>query len=346
MEDTKNSKNGIIAAGNWIIDHIKVIDIFPLEDSLANIKSESFSNGGSPYNILKNLSKLGASFPLKGIGLVGHDDYGDQIKKDCSKHRIDSTMLKVLPQALTSHTDVMTVESSGRRTFFHQRGANALLDIEHFDFFTSKEKLFHLGYLLLLDALDKIYEDGDSGASQVLKRACGAGLITSVDLVSEDSDRFKSVILPSLPYIHYLFLNEFEATRCTGINLINKTDYEALNRSATNILDYGVREWVFIHFPEGVFAKSKAGEVLIQGSMDIPAEKVRSVLGAGDALAAGILYAIHEDWEIPNALRMGVCCAASCLLELGCSEGILSYEECLKLEDIYNYRDLKKELEI
>ena len=347
MQDGCNSKHGIIAAGNWIIDHIKVIDKFPVEDSLANITSESFSNGGSPYNILKNLSKLGASFPLKGIGLVGDDDYGKQIKNDCSKHGIDSSMLKVLPGTFTSHTDVMTVESSGRRTFFHQRGANALLNIEHFNFFTSKEKLFHLGYLLLLDDLDKIYEDCVTGASQVLKNACQAGLKTSVDLVSEDSDRFKRIILPSLPYIHYLFLNEFEATRCTGINLIsNQMDYEALNKAATNILNYGVREWVFIHFPRGVFAKSKAGDVLIQGSMDLPNEKVASVVGAGDALAAGILYAIHEEWEISVALRMGVCCAASCLQELGCSEGILPYEECLKLEDIYTYRDLKKELAI
>lgn len=343
MQGIGNKRNGIIAAGNWIIDHIKVIDIYPAQDSLANIKEESFSNGGSPYNILKNLAKLGASFPLKGIGLVGDDDYGDQIKKDCEKYGIDSTMLKVLPQTSTSYTDVMTVESSGRRTFFHQRGANAFLDIEDFDFSTAKEKLFHLGYLLLLDALDKIYEDGTSGASRVLKKACQSGLKTSVDLVSEDSDRFEKVILPALPYIHYLFLNEFEAARCTGINLISeKPEYAALNRAATNILDYGVREWVFIHFPKGVFAKSKTGNIMIQGSINLPKEKVMGALGAGDALASGILYAIHEEWKIPDALRLGVCSAASCLQELSCSKGILSYKECLKLEDTYNYTQLEK----
>ena len=347
MQDVSDNRSGIIAAGNWIIDHIKVIDIYPLQDSLANIKEESFSNGGSPYNILKNLAKLGASFPLKGLGLVGNDNYGNQIKKDCLKYHIDSAMIKVLPEALTSYTDVMTVESSGRRTFFHQRGANTLLNIEHFDFSTTKEKIFHLGYLLLLDALDKIYQDGTSGASLVLKKACEAGLITSVDLVSEDSDRFKKVIVPSLPYIHYLFLNEFEATRCTGVDLINnQPEYETLNRAATDILGYGVREWVFIHFPKGVFAKSKAGEILTQGTVDLPREMVASVLGAGDALASGILYAIHEEWKIPDALRLGVCCAASCLQELSSSKGILSYKECLKLEEKYNYKQLEKWQEI
>ncbi len=338
MPGIANKRKGIIAAGNWIIDRIKVIDIYPNEDSLANIKEESFGNGGSPYNILKNLAKLGALFPLKGIGLVGDDIFGSQIIKDCSKYGIDSKMLKTIPQVSTSYTEVMTVESSGRRTYFHQRGANAFLDIKHFDFSTASEKIFHLGYLLLLDALDRIHEDGTSGASRVLKTASNSGLKTSVDLVSEDSDRFDKVILPSLPYIHYLFLNEFEASRFVGINLTgDKPEYAALNRAATNILNKGVREWVFIHFPKGVFAKSKYGEILQQSSINLPNEKVKGAAGAGDALASGILYAIHEEWKISDALRLGVCSAASCLMELGCSEGVLSYKECLNLEDTFDY---------
>jgi sugar/nucleoside kinase (ribokinase family) len=347
MQNMGTKRNGIIAAGNWIIDHIKVIDTYPAQDSLANIKNESFSNGGSPYNILKNLAKLGASFHLKAIGLVGDDGYGDQIKKDCAEYGIDSTSLQILPGTSTSYTDVMTVESSGRRTFFHQRGANAFLDMNHFDFSSAKEKIFHLGYLLLLNALDKIYEDGTSGASRVLKRACQSGLKTSVDLVSEDSDRFQKVVLPALPYIDYLFLNEFEATRCTGVNLISdKLEYDSLNKAATNILDYGVREWVFIHFPKGVFAKSTSGEIIIQGSVNLPREKVMSAVGAGDALASGILYAIHEEWNITDALRLGVCSAASCLQEFSCSAGIMSHQECLKLGDSYSYRQLEKTLSI
>ena len=344
MQDVSDNRSGIISAGNWIIDHIKVIDIYPVQDSLANIKEESFSNGGSPYNILKNLAKLGAPFPLRGIGLIGGDEFGAQIKKDCAKYRIDTSTLKILTEIPTSYTDVMTVESSGRRTFFHQRGANAFLDIADFDFSIAKEKLFHLGYLLLLlDALDKIYEDGTSGASRVLDLACQSGLKTSVDIVSEDSNRFKKIILPALPYINFLFLNEFEAGRCTGINLTSdKPGYAALNKAATNILDYGVREWVFIHFPKGVFAKNKSGEVLIQGAVDLPSEKVVSVLGAGDALASGILYAIHEGWKISDALRLGVCSAASCLQELSSSKGILSFDECLKLEETYNYIQLER----
>jgi len=59
-------------------------------------------------------------------------------------------------------------------------------------------------------------------------------------------------------------------------------------------------------------------------------------------LASGILYAIHEGWKISDALRLGVCSAASCLQELSSSKGILSFDECLKLEETYNYIQLER----
>ena len=66
-------RRGLLAGGNWIIDHVKLIDGWPPQDSLATILSQSSSNGGAPYNVLKNLSRLGVPYPLSAIGLVGTD---------------------------------------------------------------------------------------------------------------------------------------------------------------------------------------------------------------------------------------------------------------------------------
>ena len=63
------ARRGVVAAGNWIIDHVKMIDRWPAQDALANIASESEGNGGGPYNILKGLARLKCGFPLAGIGL-------------------------------------------------------------------------------------------------------------------------------------------------------------------------------------------------------------------------------------------------------------------------------------
>ncbi|MGF1637904.1 MAG: carbohydrate kinase family protein, partial [Cyclobacteriaceae bacterium] len=125
------NRTGILAAGNWIIDKIKIIDEFPHQDGLANILDEQTNNGGAAYNVLKDLAKLKAKFPLYGCGLVGNDDNGRHILEDCKAHSINIEYLQSTSMAATSFTDVMSVKSNGRRTFFHQRGANALLSPDH-----------------------------------------------------------------------------------------------------------------------------------------------------------------------------------------------------------------------
>ena len=66
-------RSGIIAAGNWLIDHVKLIDQWPPQDGLAHILGRTAGNGGGPYNVLKDLAKLRAAFPLEAIGLTGDD---------------------------------------------------------------------------------------------------------------------------------------------------------------------------------------------------------------------------------------------------------------------------------
>lgn len=201
------------------MDHVKLIDVWPPQDALASILSQSWGNGGSPYNLLKNLSRFGATFPREAIGLVGNDASGQIIQDDCRAHGIDATQLRVTQKAPTSYTDVMTEASTRRRTFFHQRGANALLAPEHFDFTATRAKLFHLGYLLLLDSLDVAGSDGLPKAEAVFRRARAAGLRTSADCVSEHGERFTSVVAPLLPEIDLLFANDFEAEKITGLQL-------------------------------------------------------------------------------------------------------------------------------
>src|SRR5687768_11817394 len=248
-------RTGLLAGGNWIVDHVKLIDRWPPQDALANIRSQFSSNGGSPYNVLKDLARLGATFPLEGIGLVGDDEAGRLIQEDCARHRIDATALRVSTTAPTSYTDVMTEHGTGRRTFFHCRGANAELAREHFDFSRTRARIFHLGYLLLLDRLDEV-KDGRTAAAEVLRGAQALGIKTSADVVSEHSDRFARIVRPALPELDFLFLNEFEVAQVTGIETApaGKIDPNAVARAAEALIRGGVREWVIVHFPTAVLA--------------------------------------------------------------------------------------------
>lgn len=336
------ARSGILAGGNWIVDKLKVIDTYPQQDALANILGQSIGNGGSPFNILVDLAKLGAPFPLAGIGLIGNDSDGEWIVQQCESNGIDCSQLRIHPQAPTSYTDVMTVQSSGRRTFFHQRGANSFLGPEDFDFTANHGKIFHLGYLLLLDALDQPDAEFGTAAARVLDRARQAGFKTSVDVVSEDSQRFAEIVLPALRHADYCFLNEFEIERTTGIMTRPNggIDLEAVRAASDLLLEAGVREWVIVHFPEGASALGRDGAFRLQGSLCVPQSEIVSTVGAGDAFAAGVLYGLHEDEPIETALRFGVSAAASCLLGVGTSDGIMPPAECLKLIDAFGTRDL------
>ena len=335
-----SARHGILAGGNWIVDKLKTIDHYPQQDSLANILGESVGNGGSPFNILVDLARLGAAFPLSGVGLIGDDAEGRWVREVCVGHGVDTSRLMVCREAPTSYTDVMTVRDSGRRTFFHQRGANAFLDESHFDFTDHPAKIFHLGYLLLLDRLDGPDSELGTVAARVLARATQAGMKTSVDVVSEDGDRFASVVLPTLRWVDYCILNEFEAERTTGIFIRQGegVDASAIVEAARRLLAAGVREWVVIHHPDGACALGRDGRPRWQGSVRLAEKDIVGTVGAGDAFAAGVLHGLHEDESIETALGHGVCAAAACLGATGCSEGIRTLAQCLELGRTFGFR--------
>ena len=129
-----SARSGLLAGGNWIIDQVKLIDVYPQPEQLANIRRQAQGTGGAPYNVLVDLAKLGVSFPLFAAGLVGKDPLGELILADCRKYKIDARFLRATSEAPTSYTDVMTETNGGRRTFFHHRGANALWDGDDLDF--------------------------------------------------------------------------------------------------------------------------------------------------------------------------------------------------------------------
>lgn len=44
LNSDQSERSGILAGGNWIIDRPKIIDVYPAQDSLANILRETSSN--------------------------------------------------------------------------------------------------------------------------------------------------------------------------------------------------------------------------------------------------------------------------------------------------------------
>ena len=306
-------RKGIIGVGNWIVDSVKFITVYPQKGNLTNIVGQDQGLGGCAHNVLADLASLKSGLPLYAGGCIGDDEYGRMCLDACDRLGIDSANIKVLPGEATSFTDVMSEIEGGRaRTFFHCRGANAKLTVEQVLDCRCPAKIFHLGYLLLLDGLDK--EDPEYGvaAARALDGLSKQGYETSVDVVSEEGDRYQKVVLPCLPYTDYFIVNEVEAEKSLGITLRSADgtiDMGDVENAARALLDKGVRKMVVIHFPEGGVVATKDGRCCSAPSFSPAKEEIVSTVGAGDAFCAGSLYAIHEGYNLEDLLDFASACA-------------------------------------
>ena len=324
-------RNGIIGAGNWILDKVKTIDRWPGEGNLCNVLSEEFASGGGPANVLFDLAAADPSLPLYAAGRIGDDAEGRQLLAAIAKRNIDASGMTVSDKLATSYTDVMS--GNGRRTFFHFRGANAEFAPEHLEAITAPAKFFYLGYLLLLDAFDAPDPELGTAAVRALKNMRAKGYRTVVDFVTEAPEKFRATVLPALPEIDVLIVNELEAAHCSGLTLRGADgtmNYSALSDAVDFLFDHGVGETVVLHFPEGAAGRTRDGKFIYVPSCDIAKSEIVGSNGAGDAFAAGVIYGLHCDWDLRDAMLLGGASSNFNLRSATASGGAVSLETMRK----------------
>ena len=164
---------------------------------------------------------------------------------------------------------------------------------------------------------------------EILKEAKHRGIKTSIDLVSENSDRY-SVVLPCLPYVDNLIINELEAGKLAGM----EPSDENLDAIAKRLLDLGVRERVIIHQPSLGLCATREGVVCLP-SCKLPKGYVVGKTGAGDAFCSGALLAIGEGASPLEILTLAEAAAVASLAAPDATSGLM--EKSLLLENIRKF---------
>ena len=320
------NRQGIVLAGNLIVDHIKPCDRYPQEEHLALLGSAIKSNGGAPLNVAFDLRALGYHHPVAIMGAVGGDESAKYLRLQCADRNIES-IFTTIENTATSYTDVFVSAATGKRTFFHDPGANALYYQTHLPSAYHSYQHLHYGYLNLLASMDMV-ENGHSGASKLLQTAQSAGLTTSVDLVSSQSQTYAQSVKAVLPFTDILFCNEVEALQLTGLS-IEKPDYLSAQALYTNLTKMGFSGTLVLHTQTWSLAIRETQYVL-QPSLQVDASLIKSNSGAGDAFAAGFLMHALQAESLQNALLKATYSAATCLLAITCSDGIQPYAQALQ----------------
>lgn len=328
-------KKGIAIAGNMLVDTIYPIERYPALGQLTSIENPIVkATGGAVCNVIVDLAKLDESLQLTALGVIGEDENGQFIKQQLTQYRnIDFT--QVVYDGITSFTAVMSDLLTKQRTFFHFRGANARFSEKHIHWEALDIELLHIGYLLLLDELDGQDDEYGTKMARLLAHAQARGIKTSIDIVSDIEEKFKSIVPPALKYTDYCVINEIEAERTTGIALRKDGELFEINipKVLKAIRDLGVAKWIVIHAPEGGYGLDcLSGEIVLRESLHLPEEYIKGTTGAGDAFCSGILYGAYTDQTLAEAIELALACAACSLSESGATEGLRNYIEVLKLE--------------
>jgi len=314
--------NGIAIAGSILLDKIYEISAYPTSGELTQIRSINYAVGGCVPNVAIDIKKMLPSLDVLAVGKIGKDEEGEFITRALSENGVDISHVK-LADTKTSFTDVMSVKG-GQRTFFTYPGASSHFGYSDIDFSNLSVKMFHLGYFLLLDKID----NGDG--IKILHEASERGIKTSIDLVSENSDRY-SLVIPCLKYTDNLIINETEAGMLTGIEPTN----ENLELIAKSLMELGVRERVIIHKPDVGVCLSKNGFTAVM-SYSLPDGFIKGTTGAGDAFCAGALIGIYEDKTDKEILEFASAAAVMALSAADATSGIQSAENtisfCSKLD--------------
>ncbi len=337
-------RQGICIAGNMIVDIHYPIEGWPSLGELVHIKGRaSRATGGCVNNTLMDIARLAPDMKLFAMGRVGTDAEGDLILNALRQYpSIDTS--NVIQEGETALTLVFNDHISTNRTFFTYGGSNAEFDVEDVDWDRLSCNILHVGYILLLEALDR--EDPEYGTrmARLLCLAQQHGIKTSVDVVSEASHRFERIVRPALKYTDYCVINEFEASRTTGIPLRDEQDNLILGnmeQALRCMKSLGVSTWAVIHCPEGGFGLDENDRYIALPSLQLPDGFIKGSNGAGDAFCAGVLYSAEKGRGLEEAMRVGIATAAASMTSVDACNGVQSEEVVLKLYDRYPTRVLK-----
>jgi len=326
----------ITLAGNIIVDNVKTITAWPEKGMLVPITAMKRSPGGAVPNSGIDLKVLDPSVEVAALGKVGADDAGDFVTRFMDDRGLDVSGVRRVEGVPTSFTDVMTLAETGERTFFNMHGADSRLVPEDVDpVVLGGSSIFHLGYLLLLDGLDADDAEYGTKAARLLAKVRAAGIKTSLDIVSEQSDRFARVVRPALKHCDYVVINEVEGSLATGLPAAadcERPSVESLRRICEAMFGLGVKERVVVHCPDLSVSLDRDGGFAALPSLDLPKGWIKGSVGAGDAFCAGMLYSFLKGMSAEEGMRIASCTAAMNLAATDSVSGARPLDDTLELD--------------
>ena len=179
-------------------------------------------------------------------------------------------------------------------SFYYCKGASADFCEADIRWDALDVDILHIGYILLMDALDAPDAEYGTRLARLLNTARRRGIRTSVDMVTEPGERTRRVAAPALKYADYCVINESEAQALTGVRLADESGK------------------------------------LIRENVTAALEAMKA-MGVSTWAVSGVLYAAWKGWPLRRAIELATAAAACSLSQPGATEGMRGCDEAMKL---------------
>ena len=259
--------------------------------------------GGSAANTIVALARLGVDVGF--VGIVGNDEEGELILEEFRKEGVETRLRK--EEGYTGAA-IAFVDAKGERALYILPGVNDRLCMENIDMeFIDRAKFLHTSSFVSKEQLDMQCE---------LAREIKSKLSFSPGMLCFNYKLEDLVELIERSEVIFLSIREFKS-------LLKGEDYE---KGAELLLNVGAKIVCVTLGERGCYVADTTGESHL---IDAYPTDVVDTTGAGDAFAAGFLFALLRDKSLYESGKTGNLVASFCIREYGGRKG-LPYKETLK----------------
>ncbi len=298
LESEFDSETRVIAIGAAGIDFVgRLVD--PLAMGTSNAARVRTSFGGVARNVAENLARLGQRVSI--ITSVGEDEFGRAILSQTEAAGVDISSVHCTEKCATG-TYLAVINPTGDLSM-------ALDDMEILQTISPADirrhkALFEDSGILFIDA-----NLPEATLGTAMKMAREYDLLVVADPTSN------KLAIKFLPYLHQIFMitpNVQEASVYCG-QPIDPLDQKQVLAAAKHIVGQGVEIVVVTLAELGVcYATSTTS-----GFISAIRTEIIDPTGAGDALTAAVIFALLNNIQLDDAIRLGVASAALTLRHSG-----------------------------
>ncbi|KAK6197328.1 ribokinase [Scheffersomyces amazonensis] len=279
--------------------------------------------GGKGLNEALAVAKLSANntpTPVRMIGNVGDDQFGQQLRQVLLDHNVDATEVRIL-KGISSGTATILVETSGENRIMIVAGANGELkptESDYEGYFPDKQATEYV-------ILQNEYPDTLKTINWIHKHrpninVCYNPSPFQPELITEDV----------LSKIDFLIVNEVEAKGIAErLNYNGDIGYESLTEGLFKSLNpRNIQTVVITLGSQGSLLKDKS----TPNAEFVPAVKVDKVVdttGAGDTFFGGLVSNLARGVSLTEAGKFATIASSLAIQSKGAAESIPSYNKVI-----------------